>query len=198
MLSRLSLFLNIILILAVAYLYKMHFSDEENESVVTEEASKVEPLKIAYVNVDTLDANYQFILDKYKELELVQQKNESRISREMKNAEKRVRELQENARWMTEQQAIDAQNELAQLEQNISSLQARMSNELLEKQQQVNKEYRNNLMKYLDVLNDENDFDYIMAVSEIGGILHAKDTFDLTERVLGHLNDSYLSDKSDE
>ena len=77
--KKLSLWLNIVLIIAVAGIYFLHFSG--NKTTKTEpgvegkEQSIDRDYAIAYVNIDTLVSNYDLYKDKVEEL--TQKRNES-------------------------------------------------------------------------------------------------------------------------
>ena len=68
--KNLSLILNIILALAVAHLYYLHFSKKTDAAqAIVPPASADGGVKIAYVNADTHDAKYEWLKQQKDQIE---------------------------------------------------------------------------------------------------------------------------------
>lgn len=193
--QRTLLVLNVILLAAVGYLYFQVFGKPVPYKIVdtrlSHDQSKDYEGRIAFVNIDTLDLKYQYIIDEYERLEKEQKRNQRKLENKLMSAETEYQQLQKDAPYMTQEQAGAAQNRLETLSIQIQDMEQRMAGDLRDLQTNANETYRNNLMSYLEDYNKERNFDYILGFSAIGSILWAKDTFDITKPVLDHLNTEY-------
>jgi outer membrane protein len=75
--KNLSLILNGVLILAVAHLYYLNFSKKTDAQVIAPSAAAAGGAKIAHVNIDSLDANYNWLKEQKSQLEKSQRSKEA-------------------------------------------------------------------------------------------------------------------------
>lgn len=193
--QKLSLVLNFILLAAVAFLFVKEYGKKDSQEMSetesqSENTSNYEG-RIAFVNIDSLDMNYQYIIDEYDRLEKESIRNQRKLENRLMSAEGEYQQLQKEAPYMTMVQAEEAQKRLESLAAEIQNLERRMANDLRDSQANANATYRKNLMAFLEQYNEDKNYDYILGLSSIGSILWAKDTFDITEPVLDHLNTEY-------
>lgn len=193
--QKLSIILNIVLLAAVGFLFYHVFNNSEPEEVletdIEESTSNDFEGRIAFVNIDTLDMKYQYIIDEYERLEKESKRNQRKLENRLMSAEAEYQQLQKEAPYMTMAQAEEAQKRLETLAAEIQNLERRMANDLRDLQSNANETYRKNLMSFLEEYNEDKNYDYILGLSSIGSILWAKDTFDITTPVLDHLNTEY-------
>jgi len=224
--KALPLVLNAILAVAVAVLFYFQFADKQPEArknavdsaVIDSVSSK---LKIAYVNQDSLWANYKLIEDLQSELELERTKSERKVEQRSalleKQLEQMARELQTKAadfeakaQGMNEVLRNNKMQELQSLQQNaqafsmeaeqeVGALQQSLQQKLLEKEMRGTKEVSANVKKFLEGYNQEYGFSFVLAYSEdAGGILLGNPALDITADVVVGLNGIYDEEKASE
>ena len=195
--QKISLVLNIILLLAVGYLMGQHFK-KPKASVTTNEVAAADQLargegKIAFVNIDSLDANYQFIIDSVKEIQRSENRSKRKLETSIQAAEKKSLDYQQQAAYMTQAAYEAAQKDMETEAMKIQKLEAIETEKIYKKREIAEKTYQNNLYTLLEKYNKDKDYDYIFGMSGISNILWAKDTFNITQPILEELNLDYLN-----
>ncbi|HFA47712.1 MAG TPA: OmpH family outer membrane protein [Bacteroidetes bacterium] len=191
--KNLSLILNIILLLAVAYLFADRFSGNEKPTTKKEVAENTAPgaaLKIMYLNIDTLQANSKMFQKKKAELEKQQAAAEATMRKKLKAFQNEVLAFQKKQQsgTMTPKAAQNEGERLAQKEQNLSAQQERLAQELLQSTDEFNISFNGQVRDFLDSLKVANGYDYILIAGAGSQVLTANKDLDLTKQVLEHLN----------
>ncbi|MFZ6052787.1 OmpH/Skp family outer membrane protein [Halocola ammonii] len=212
--STLSLILNIVLLIAVAVLFAREFTGEaeetkpEVEKTAEQEDQPEEVLKdtldiasiyqkdlvIAYVNSDSIDANYKYLKEKEDELIQRTRQSDARVKREMNKAQNRYNELMQKAQsggFTSEQEYIDAEAEVAELQQQIERLRTEEANSLSQVQRELQMQFSEKVNDFLDRYSDDRDIDIILSYMPGGQLLWASDSLEITEEVLEGLNREY-------
>lgn len=203
--KNISLLLNVVLIIAVAVLYYLHFAGQAPQREETTEHDTAAGLPvfmdmpIYYVNTDTLSAHYEFAKELEKELRQKQDQSEDKFEKEAKRFEKQVMEFQENARFMTQDEGKRKQEELMAREQELAQLEQELSIRLREDQEKLNRELRERIIKYIRDSRKNRNFSYILGYSKMeNNILVGHDSLDITREMLKGLNAEYEESKKNE
>jgi len=192
MTKNISLILNGILLLAVAHLYYLNFSKKGT----SEPAAILAPgsgggVKIAYVNADTLDSNYEWLKEQKKALE-------QRVMNAQKNMGAKKEALMKDLAAF-QQKYESGTVPPAQLEKEYAALnerqrklaeeEERLGKQLSEEQHKAMNELMANVEANLKSLQSQIGYDYILSYSKGGGqVLLANDSLDITAQVLKLLN----------
>ncbi len=193
-----SLIVSIVLFVAVAVLYVLHFvgegsnehgSEVENSSVVDKGG-----LKIAYVKADSIILNYDLSQDLHDEFTKKQEAYTSEYGTKRQAFEKDAAAFQEKLQrggFLTEQRAVQERDRLVGLEQEVLKMDQELSTKLAELQAENNKQLLDKLMDYLKEINADNKYDYIFNASNI---LIGDEAANLTADVLKVLNERYAEE----
>lgn len=207
---------NCILLVGLILLYIFHFTGigakggkglanaDAKAPVVVGEGG----LKIAYVNTDSLNANYKYIKDLEKELNAFKQGKENSLKQQMDKLQADGKALQDDyqnylqngsSMSLTQQQNKEAElkkrdaeinkraQQLAQLEQDYTS-------QILEKQTSENKKMIDAVYAFIREYNAQNQqFNLILAKtgSELPFILYGDEAMDITDEIIKGLNEEY-------
>ena len=207
---------NCILLVGLILLYIFHFTGigakggkglanaDAKAPVVVGEGG----LKIAYVNTDSLNANYKYIKDLEKELNAFKQGKENSPKQQMDKLQADGNALQDDyqnylqngsSMSLTQQQNKEAElkkrdaeikkraKQLAQLEQDYSS-------QILEKQTSENKKMIDAVYAFIREYNAQNQqFNLILAKTgtELPFILYGDEAMDITDEIIKGLNEEY-------
>ncbi|MCB9282957.1 MAG: OmpH family outer membrane protein [Lewinellaceae bacterium] len=183
---------NIALTLLVAFLLVKQFSGpkpaETTDTTVQTEMSA--PLKIVYVNADTL-------LEKFTDFKAQQEalaKKEKDIDGQLRSRGASL-EKEYNAAQEKIQQGLLTPNQIAQEEQRLMAKQQklmedqdRLSKELMAETEALNNQLEVRLKSVLTAVRDANGYDYILSYGPGTGVLMVNDTLDVTGKVLDQLN----------
>ena len=195
--KKLSLWLNIVLIIAVGGIYFLHFSGNNTSKVgVNEDGAEVEinrDYAIAYVNIDTLIRNYDLFIDKSDELTQKRNESEAELQIQSKKFENEVRDFQDkvNKGLITRTKAQMLQQELAQKEQQLYATRDNLAMQLSEEEQVMYRQVLNEVMSYLEEYNVEYNYKYIFSNSFGGQLLFTDKSLNVTSDVLIGLNVKY-------
>lgn len=202
--KKLSLWLNVILIIAVAGIYFLHFTgNKASKPEISEEGKQTEidrDYSIAYVNIDTLIQNYDMFIDKNDELMEKRNESEAELQIQSRNLEKEVRDFQDkvNKGLITRTKAQMLQQELAQKEQQLYANRDNMVMQLSEEEQVMLRQVLNEVMLFLEEYNKEYNYRYIFSNSFGGQLLYADKALNITQDVLKGLNEAYNNKKEQE
>jgi len=196
--KNLPLILNIVLFALVGHLYYLNFSkNKAAEPVITAPASQSGGVKIAYVNGDTLDAQYIWLKKQKDAIQQRMQAAENSLAAKEQALMKDANALQERFQGgnMTQADAEKAQNALMQRGQRLEEEKVRLSKSLSEDQKKAFNDLYANVETQLKTLSAQIGYDYILSFSRGGQILLANDSLDITKQVLELLNAQELEQK---
>ncbi len=191
--KNLSLILNIVLLLAVAYLYADRFFSKEDttESVPAEETKKNNSLKIVYINIDTLHSKSESYQATKKELETSFERVRATLVSKEKAFQKEVGDYQQKASsgTLTPNQAKEIEGRLAKKQEEIMKLQETASTELDKKTNEFDSKFTNDIKHYSDSLRLANGYDFVLLYGGvISPMLSANEGYDITNTVVDLLN----------
>ena len=194
-----SLVVSIVLFVAVAVLYVLHFSGEgkEEHGSLTESkaVAKSGGLKIAYVKADSILLNFDMSQDLHDDFTKKQEAYTAEYGVKRQSFEKDAAAFQEKLQrggFLSEQRAVQERDRLVGMEQEIKKMDQELSNKLGGIQAENNKQILDKLMNYLEELNAQKGYDYVFNAANI---LIGEEADNLTADVLKVLNERYTESK---
>ena len=190
------LILNILLLALVAYLYFLHFSGKNSTktTATTEIADSLDKVKIAYIDIDSLQTNYAY----YKKIEEDFKKKQSAANNELSNLEKkfqsRASQLQARAQTMTPQEQENAMQEMNKMQNDFQQRKVNIDNELFEYNNKMKEDILVRIQDFLKDYNKDGKYSYIFSY-EPGFMFYKDSTLDITPDVIVGLNDLYSKEK---
>lgn len=154
---------------------------------------------MAYVNGDTLNSAYNFIVEKSRDLDQKMQSAEERVKKEygprQAQYEQNMRYAQEHPE-MSETEAIALQKDMERLQLEMDDIQQREVGVLQKKEAQLQQELLERVNKYLVKYTQEKGIDYVInKQSEFQVILFGNADYDITAEVIAGLNAEYAAEK---
>ncbi|MCF2499886.1 MULTISPECIES: OmpH family outer membrane protein [Dyadobacter] len=187
-----SLIWNIVLSLAVAVLFFLHFSGKPSgDAGATADGGVVAGRKTVYVQVDSLLKNYEFFKDTRKELENKNFQLENELNTKGRSLQNEVQFFQQRAQTMTPEQARSTEAQLMKKQQDLVAYRDQSAQALGQEEAKKNEELYKNIRSYIEKYNKENGFEYVLGYSLGGGILFANPSLDVTQKILDGLNKEY-------
>ncbi|MDB9775272.1 OmpH family outer membrane protein [Vicingaceae bacterium] len=199
--KNLSITLNVVLLVAVAILFYLVLSEPK----ITEPVSKVSTedttsatsgLKIAYINTDTLWANYDLVKVLREELEDKQAQFKRQLEGKVKALESRYLKLREDAPMLTQADGEKRQMALMQEEEGIGQMQEELALKLAEEEDNMKRKIKANLDRQLAKMKEIQKLDLILDYSTTSSLLLADSTMNITTEVVSQLNADFKSANS--
>ncbi len=193
------LVLIVILFIAVAGLYILHFSgnklntpgkDSANEGAVSSD------LLIAYIKIDSLVVNYDFAQEMHDGFSKQQEAFTKEYGEKRSRFESQAAAFQEKVQrggFLTQDRAMQERDRLVGEEQQITKLDQELSNKLSQMQADNNKQLLDSVMNYLKIFNKDKEYTYIFNAGEV---LIGDETHNITKEVLVGLNARYTKAKT--
>jgi outer membrane protein len=185
--------LNVVLVLAVAVLFYLHFSGKEKTTVASKSstnASRQGDCSIAYFEMDSVTNSFSMVKDVKSELA----KEEDQINRELSKLQKlyadRLGQYQQQAQTMSQIESERANRDMLQLQERIRGQQQEMDQKYQELRARKMQEIKSKIEEYLKEYNKAKGFSYILAY-EPGMIFYRDTAYNITGDLLKGLNDQY-------
>ena len=206
--KNLSLIFNIVLAIAVAFLYYLHFSKPKQvttittangkDSVVTIESPEKESEvaeatgKVLYVDIDTINQKYTYIKNQKAIIEKQGAQAEASLKTKAQALQADYIEYQKKAQAgeLTQQQTMALEKGLTDKQQALAQQEQQLSEQLVQKTQKIQEELNRRMRKELQVYMDKYGADYILGYTEGANILLTNPKLNITKEVLNRLNEA--------
>lgn len=196
--KNLTIGLIVVLFLAVAGLYVMHFTGGEIETQSQPGTTAAVPAGgIAFVNIDTVIFRFDMFSDKRTDLESKQKSAEAELTSKGTAYERGIKDYQDKVTkgLVTRATAAEMENSLSRQQQELLQLQNKLQSELIEEEQVMNRQIVDYITRYLDENKSEYNYQYILGKSFGSVVLYGDQAFDITSRVVDGLNKKYQSER---
>lgn len=198
MLKNLSLILNGVLFIAVIILYVLFFGAKNSNGNQPDTKADVvkqsiAPGDIVYVNIDSVLNKYKMFTDLQDDLQKKLKTSEDQLFNREKNLRKEFEDFQYKVskQLITRSESEEIQQSLARKEQELYQLQNNLQVKLGEEQQVAQHKVINSIMEYLESLEGEKNYKFVLGTSFGGNILYANDNLDISNEVVKGLNEQY-------
>lgn len=207
--QRILLTVNALLVIAVAILFYLQFSNSagnnannlsKDESIVLEDTALARiamesnrPLKIVFIKADSIYVKYEYYNNLKKGIEAKAKRSEAELEGEMKRLEKDYQDAQRRAQSMSKEQVAELEQRFMVRQQQLAQLRDRLSEELAVEEEKLNKQLRDKVQNYFKRISKENKFDYIVSYFPGSNVVWANDSLDITNKVINDLNMEYRS-----
>ncbi|MFY9153437.1 MAG: OmpH family outer membrane protein [Prolixibacteraceae bacterium] len=192
-----SLVLIVVLFIAVAGLYILHFTGGKSNGSVAgaEDDGASSGLKIAYIKVDSLVVNYDFAQEIHDGFTKQQEAFTKEYGEKRSKFESQAMAFQEKVQrggFLSQERAMQERDRLVGEEQQIGKLDQELSAKLAQMQADNNKQLLDSIMNYLKIYNKDKNYNYIFNAGEI---LIGDDANNITKEVMIGLNARYARNK---
>lgn len=195
-LNKILIACNAVLFLGLIGIYILHFTSAPQSRVNADASAPLQKeggLTIAYVDTDSLLANYQYAKDLEAELLAYKSQQEAYGKQEMEKFQKDYQDYLKNGANMTltQQQAKEA--ELKQRAEKMATLEQKLTGKIMERQMNENTKLLKAIFAFVREYNAANQqFDIIMRKTfENSPNLYLNPGMDITQEILEGLNEEY-------
>lgn len=186
---------NIVLTIAViVLLILMIFPKKSTKSALETTPTNTrleETLPIAYVNIDSLLLNYNLYKKLSEELLQQQEKSRGKVTQQAVSLQKEMAEFQkkvENQAFLNAERAQAEQSRLLKQQQELQDLDARLTKELMSKQQKMNEQLKASIDSIILEFNKDNKYHLILSNTGNDNILYGNKAYNITNKILKLMN----------
>jgi outer membrane protein len=192
-----SIVLNVILTVAVIVLYIIHFTGGQNSGETAQTSNSLSPsdLAIAYVNSDSLLANYDYFKELEKKFIDKREKLNAEYQNRAEGLQKEISNFQATAGNMTINQAKAVEDDLRRKQQNLMMYQEQLGQQLMQEEATMNADLYEKVSDYLNQHGKNKNLQIVLTYQKGSGVLYANDSLNITEEVIVGLNEAYKAEK---
>ncbi|GAB3305589.1 OmpH/Skp family outer membrane protein [Hymenobacter tenuis] len=217
--NSLQLVINIVLGLAVAVLFYLHFASKPTvtakkpvatvqtpDSTATaaveaeEEPSKpvaavADTNKVAYVESGKLLDGYQGMKDARKNFEAKARRWETQNQTLVQGFQTAVQQYQQKAEGMTQEQRATTEQQLQARQMKVAQEQEKLQRQAQEEEMKMTQQVLERINKQIEKYGKDNGYRLILIAAPSGTIAYGRKDLDITNTVLKRLNDEYRNSK---
>lgn len=190
--------LNVVLIVALAYLYYAFYNKKNAVEPVTaaqQPAAKV-PFKIAYFDLDTLEKYYVLAKDTRDYLNGKKDAMEGKLNKIRQDYTAKVNDYNKRGATLSQTEQSQMQEDLARLDNYYSQQQQSLSQDFQGEYMQKMVDLKNKIQTFLKGYSVQKGFEYIFATSSDDNVIYYKDSVrNITNEIVAKLNEEYNSAK---
>ena len=192
--NKIQILINVILVAAVAALFVIFFSKKAPAATETLVTGTSEVMPVAYLNVDSLLANYTFAQEASEKLMSKQEDARVKMNTKLRTFQDEVadfqRKLEDNA-FLSRERAEKEQQRLAKKEQELQELEAKLTQDIMIENQKLNQQLADSLNNFLKEFNADGRYHVILSNTAKDNVLMANEQYDITNDVVNGLNARY-------
>ncbi len=196
--KQFSTILNLILLAAVGVLFYLHFSGNKKTTVLpVANASQKDSIcatshLIAFVELDSLYDNVEYIKQKQKELESEQDRIAKKYQNDYMQLEAEKNNFLKKGNAITQQEAEDFQGRLYKKQQDIENEKQNQAQALAAQHSRTMEDIQARLKKFLADYNSDNRYSYIFATGTgLDYILYKDSAHNITPDVIKGLTAAF-------
>lgn len=200
--KKANLIINIVLIVAVAALFVLHFTGRGKASQIqTAGSESVTATKgdIVYINLDTLINQYDMYNDLRSELQGKLSAIENDINKQGRALENDIKSFQEKMQkgLLTRSQAESMNNDLAQRDQDLRNLTQQKQMEMAEEESVMFNKVMDAITTYVAEYNRQKQYSLILTTTTATTtVINGNAGLDITQDILNGLNAEYIKNRN--
>ena len=198
--KRLNYLVNGLAALALIVLFSQCTGKADNQTATTsgQASGELTGMKIAYVEIDTLLAQYNFCVDLNEGMVKKSENVRMTINQKARELDKQKQEFQtkyQNNAYLSPERAQQEYNRLAKMEQDLQELSNKLQNGLMEDNNANSLLFRDSINAFLKEYNKTRGYSLIFSNTGFDNLLYADSAYNITKEIVDGLNARYSSAK---
>lgn len=193
--KRLNYLVNGLAALALIVLFSQCAGKADNQTTnASAQAAGLSGMKIAYVEIDTLLAKYNYCVDlneamvkKSENVRMTLNQKATALNKEKQDFQKKY----ENGAFLSQDRAQQEYNRLAKMEQDLQELSNKLQNGLMEENNKNSWLFRDSINAFLKEYNKTHGYSLIFSNTGFDNLLYADSAFNITKEIVDGLNARY-------
>jgi outer membrane protein len=175
----------------VLFSRQSHHIEQLKKMSDSEKKTSANGFKIAYFDMDTLEAHYEYFKDAQTEVKSKESAMNLELSSLDKSNQKKVAGWRQKGNTMTPAESEQAQQEYQSMQQNFQSRKTALEQELYKNTEDLKTNIRRKIEDYLKEYNKEKSYSFIFAYDPSSFIYSKDTTYNITPDLLDGLNAAY-------
>ena len=183
--KRLNYLMNGLAALALIVLFAQCAGNTDKQTTnAPAQAGGLSEMKIAYVEIDTLLAKYNYCIDL----------NEAMVKKgELEKQKQEFQTKYQNNAYLSQERAQQEYNRIAKLEQDLQNLSNKLQSELMSENEKNSLQLRDSINAFLKEYNKTKGYSMIISNTGFDNLLYADSVYNITREILDGLNARYSS-----
>lgn len=194
--KKLNYCLNALAAWAIVVLFSQCAGNTNNPSAEAPAQAGLSGMKIAYVEIDTLLAKYNFCIDLNEAMVKKSENVRLTLNQKAADLEKQKQEFQtkyQNNAYLSQERAQQEYNRIAKLEQDLQALSNKLQSELMSENEKNSLQLRDSINSFLKEYNKAKGYSMIISNTGFDNLLYADSIYNITQEILEGLNARYSS-----
>ena len=183
--------------LALIVLFSQCAGKADNQTTnASAQAAGLSGMKIAYVEIDTLLAKYNYCVDLNEAMVKKSENVRLTLNQKAKDLDRQKQEFQtkvQNNAYLTQERAQQEYNRIAKLEQDLQNLGNKLQSELMSENEKNSLQLRDSINAFLKEYNKTKGYSMIISNTGFDNLLYADSIYNITREILDGLNARYSS-----
>lgn len=195
--NKIQTVINAILATAVVVLFVLFFVNKNVSKTPKAEVTEVSEgnMPLAYLNVDSLLANYTFAQEAQERLMSKQEDARLKLNTKARTLQNEMQDFQrklDNNAFLSQERAQSEYQRIQKKQQELEELEAKLTQDILEENQALNLQLADSLNAFLADFNADGRFHVILSNAAKDNILMADPAYDITTTVVNGMNARYV------
>lgn len=190
-----------ILAVLVGVLFYLHFKnhnqiDKISDKVIKQDTMANRPLKVAYVDLDSIQEKYEYYREKMTEFDKRKEGADRELNSSFQKIENERVAFVQRGNAITQVEAESFQRDYTRKMQNLENQKRVMENQIQEEGIKTMEELRKKINEFLEEYNKTQGYSYIFSYSAGLNVLFYKDpVYNITDEVVKGLNEAHKKSK---
>ncbi len=192
--QKISYVINAVLLVLIGVLFFLVLNKKSSGTdIKLQEGAKVDKsVKIAYVDVDSIQDKYKYFTEKRDELKKKAESMEGTLQSKKMEFQKMYETAQNNAPTMTDNEMEATQIKLQNKQMELQNFEANFSDQLDRETADFNEAFLKRLEDYIQKINADKKYTFVLTYSRnSASLLYTDKTYDITNAVIQGLNKEY-------
>ena len=191
--NKVQIAINVVLVAAVAALFVIVLVGKKPSAAPAVAVDQSEVMPIAYLNTDSLLANYVFAQEASEKLMKKQEDARLKLNTKARTLQSEMADFQrklENA-FLSRERAEKEQQRLLKKQQELQELEAKLTEDIMLENQKLNIQLADTLTNFLKEFNADGRYHVILSNNAKDNVLMAAESYNITSEVINKLNARY-------
>ena len=191
--NRTLLIINIILLIAIGYLYYAFYSKPNSVPIVKKTTdTSLSHIKLAYFDMDTLEKYYEYAKETRDYLKNKRSSMEAKLNKIGSDYTNKVNDYNKRGASMSQTEQSQMQEDLAHLQNTYDQQQQSLSQEFQGEYMQKMLDLKNKIQNFLKSYSIQRGYAYVFATSSDDNVIYYKDSVrDITGDIVTQLNEDF-------